>query len=255
VSEVVLVERRDPVALVRLNSPTKRNVLSTALYTALGNALEEIFAEPAVRALVITGGAQFCAGGDLEGLDAPVLEMRRAMQTGHRIVRAITSASIPVLAAVEGTAYGAGFSIAMACDFVLADANTRFCAPFGRLGLAPDYGLLWTLPQRIGIGRTREIVMLCEPLSGTDAHTWGAVDRLCVPGTVLESALALATRLVSSAPATLATTKAVLSRQPQSLDALLAWEADTQALLLQSQDFREGVSAFLEKRAPRFMGC
>ncbi len=251
---VVLVEHRDAIAIIPLNLPKKRNALSSELYPELLRVLDELIGDSSNQVLILTGGRHFCAGGDLEGLDAPALEMRRAMQAGQQLIRRIVVGRVPVVAAVEGNAYGAGFSLAMACDFVVADENTRFCAAFGRVGLTPDYGLLWTLPQRIGLAHTRELVMLCEPISGSTAHAWGAVDRLCEPGKVLETAIQLATRLATQSPGTIATAKSVLARFPLQLDALLAWEADTQALLMQSEDFTEGLRAFAEKRAPVFKG-
>jgi 2-(1,2-epoxy-1,2-dihydrophenyl)acetyl-CoA isomerase len=255
VAEAVLIERLGSVAVVRMNLPAKRNALGPVLVPALAAALTTLQDEPGLRALVLSGGAHFCAGGDLSALDDPPLAMRQSMQLGHRIIRALTGGALPVVAAVEGTAYGAGFSMALACDFVVADANTRFCAAFGRVGLVPDYGLLWTLPQRVGLGLAREILMFCEPIDGTRARELGLVDRLCDAGAVQATALALAQRLALAPPATIATTKAALARLPLTLDTMLAWEADTQSLLARTADFGEGVKAFAEKRSPRFEGA
>ena len=252
--ELVSIARRGAVAIVTLNLPNKRNALGNELCTLLAQQLTAIQDDRSLRALVLSGGPQFCAGGDLDGMKNSALEMRRAMQVSHRIIQALTGGALPAVAAVEGKAYGAGFSLALACDFVIADANTSFCAAFGRVSLVPDFGLLWTLPQRVGIGRAREILMLCEPISGTQAHQCGLVDRLCDTGTVLDTAIGFAERLALQSPASIATTKAVLARLPLNLDTLLAWEADTQSLLLQSEDFQEGVRAFREKRSPRFSG-
>ncbi|WP_428266084.1 enoyl-CoA hydratase/isomerase family protein [Haliangium sp.] len=253
-SDTVLVERHEGVALLTMALPHKRNALSKELYPVLADRLQELEHDPEVRVIVLSGGSHFCAGGDLSALDLPLLEMRREMHLGHRVIRSLIGGEVPVIAAVQGTAYGAGFSLAMGCDFVVADPATTFCAAFGRVGLTPDYGLLWTLPQRVGMGATREIVMFCEPIRGERAHQLGLVDRLCAPGEVQETAMGLARRLAQAPPATLATTKRVLARLPMSLDTMLAWEADTQSLLVRTDDFAEGVRAFMEKREPRFSG-
>jgi 2-(1,2-epoxy-1,2-dihydrophenyl)acetyl-CoA isomerase len=254
VSDTLIIERRDALAIITLNLPEKRNALGPALSQQLSRVLLELQDEPDIRALVLSGGRHFCAGGDLAGIDSPALAMQSAMQIGQRTVRALTGGRLPSVAAVEGSAFGAGFSLALACDFVVADENTTFCAAFGRVGLTPDYGLLCSLPQREGVGLAREILMFCEPIRGVQARELRLVDRLAEPGKVLDTAIELAQRLAAASPGTIATTKSVLSRLPLSLDTMLAWEADTQSLLLRSEDFAEGVRAFSEKREPRFQG-
>lgn len=250
----VLIERRGTIAIVTLNVPNKRNAIGKALYSELPRILNELQDDPGVNALVLSGGKQFCAGGDLSTLDEPPLQMRAGMAMGHRAVRTLVGGNLPVVAAVEGNAFGAGFSLAMACDFVVGDENSRFCAAFGRVGLCPDYGLLWSLPQRVGMGRTKEILMLCDVIDGRTALAEGLLDRLSETGKVLDTAIALAERLAAAPPASIRTTKAVLSRLPLNLDTMLAWEADTQALLVRTEDFAEGVRAFQEKRTPHFNG-
>jgi 2-(1,2-epoxy-1,2-dihydrophenyl)acetyl-CoA isomerase len=251
-TETVLLERRDSVAIVTMNVPQKRNALGAELVEPLAKLLAELQDDKSVRALVLHGGKHFCAGGDLGSLDLPALVMREYMHLSHRIVRNLIGGRLPAVAAVEGNAFGAGFSVALACDFVVADSGSAFCAAFGRLGLVPDLGLLWSLPQRVGIGKAREIMMFCEPITGVNAQALGLVDRLVDAGAVLENAISLATRLAAAPPGTISTTKAALARFPQSADELLAWEADTQ--LVQSEDVREGIAAFREKRLPQFKG-
>ncbi|MGY2488445.1 enoyl-CoA hydratase/isomerase family protein [Cupriavidus sp. CP313] len=252
--DVLVITRTGSVAQITMNLPQKRNALTVPLYTGLAETLARLQEDVSVRAVVLYGGRHFCAGGDLGGLGMSSLEMRRAMIHGHRIVRALAGSPWPVIAAVEGNAYGAGFSLALACDFVVADENSAFCAAFGRVGLTPDYGLMWTLPQRVGVGVAREILMLCEPIDGNKARQLGLVDRFCPQGAVLDTAMELAGRLAAAAPGTVATTKAALARFPMQLDTMLAWEADTQSVLVRSDDFAEGVSAFMEKRVPHFRG-
>jgi len=254
VNQALQIERIGNIAQITMNLPKTRNALASPLYTGLAAELARLQDDTDVRAIVLTGGRHFCVGGDLGGLEVSPLEIRREMAHGHRIIRLLAGGPWPVIAAVEGNAYGAGFSLALACDFVVADEETSFCAAFGRVGLAPDYGLMWSLPQRVGTGMAREILMLCEPLAGARARELGLVDRLVTNGTVLEEALKLAARLALAPPGAMAATKAALARLPMPLDPLLAWEADTQALLVNSEDFAEGVRAFREKRSPRFTG-
>jgi 2-(1,2-epoxy-1,2-dihydrophenyl)acetyl-CoA isomerase len=253
-TEAILIEHRNAVAIITMNCPGKRNALNAEFCNQLAQALRQLQDDLSIRALVLYGGSHFCVGGDLTDLNAPALTMRRSMQVGHEIIRALAGARLPVIAAVEGNAYGAGFSMALACDFVVADDASTFCAAFGRVGLQPDYGLLWSLTQRVGIGFAREIVMLCEPISGRRAKDCGLVDRLTEPGRVVETAMELAQRLAAAPPGTIETTKAVLSRLPLTLDTMLAWEADTQSLLLRTEDFAEGIAAFAAKRPPLFKG-
>jgi enoyl-CoA hydratase/carnithine racemase len=252
--EALVITRMGSVVQITMNLPQKRNALTVPLCTALADTLTRLQDDTSVRAIVLYGGRHFCAGGDLGGLDGSALEMRRAMARGHRIVRSLAGGPWSVVAAVEGNAYGAGFSMALACDFVVTDENSRFCAAFGRVGLTPDFGLMWTLPQRVGIGVAREIMMLCEPITGSEARQLGLVDRLCTQTPVLDTALELADRLAAAAPATISTIKAAMACFPMQLDTMLAWEADTQSLLVRSDDFSEGTKAFMEKRVPQFKG-
>ncbi len=253
-SDPVLVEHRGDVAIVTLNVPEKRNALGVALYRALSQTLTSLQDDASVRALVLYGGKHFCSGGDISSLGSAPLAMRSAMHVGHRAVRALIGGRMPAVAAVAGSAFGAGFSLAMACDFVIGDPSTTFCAAFGKVALTPDYGLMWTLPQRVGIGRARELMMLCRQVGAEEALSMHLIDRLVGSGETLEAALQLATELAAASPGAIATTKAVLSRAPLSLDTMLAWEADTQSLLARTQDLQEGIRAFAERRPPAFRG-
>jgi enoyl-CoA hydratase/carnithine racemase len=250
----VTVSHHDTVALVSLNLPEKRNSLVPELYRQLADELENLQDNEHVRVIVLSGGQHFCAGGPLDGLDTRSMAMRKDMRRGHRVIRAIVNGRVPVIAAVQGAAFGAGLSLAAACDFVVADADSRFGAVFGKVGVMPDWGALWSLPQRIGLPRTRQLVMFQQIIGGEEAARIGLVDFLAEPGQVLETAIQRAQQLASSAPGPLSATKTLLGRHPLSLETLLDWEADTQALLIGSEDFTEGRDAFFEKRAGVFRG-
>jgi 2-(1,2-epoxy-1,2-dihydrophenyl)acetyl-CoA isomerase len=252
--DALLIERRGGVAILTMNLPQRRNALAPALYQGLERHLRELQDDPSCRAIVLSGGKHFCAGGELDGLSDVALEMRANMRTGHRVLRAIVGGRIPVIAAVEGAAFGAGLSLAAACDFIVAESQSKFGAVFGKVGLMPDWGALWTLPQRMGLARARRMMMFAEVVGGVEAHAMGLADFLAEDGGVLAMAIARATQLADASPGSLAATKSFLARNPLGFDSLLDWEADAQALLIASSDFAEGCTAFAEKRPPVFTG-
>lgn len=252
-NDAVLLERQDALAILTLNLPHKRNALASELYCQLAEHLQNLQDDPSCRAIVLTGGRHFCAGGELDGLDTNPQVMRTQMRQGHRVIRQIISGRLPVIAAVQGAAFGAGLSLASACDFIVADAGSQFGAVYAHVGVMPDWGVLWSLPQRVGMARCRKMLMFSQILDGTQAYAIGLVDELVEPGHVLSRAVEMGEQLARSAPGPLAATKTLIARA-QGLDTLLDWEADTQALLIASQDFAEGRDAFFAKRTPQFKG-
>jgi enoyl-CoA hydratase/carnithine racemase len=252
-NNVVRLERHDSLAIVTLNLEEKRNALTPELYLQLAEHLQAVQDDPDCRAIVLTGGRSFCAGGELDGLDTNPLVMRANMRQGHRVIRLIVGGRLPVIAAVQGAAFGAGLSLACACDFVVTDAGSLFGAVYGKVGVMPDWGVLWSLPQRIGMQRCKKMLMFSEVLNGEQAHAIGLADELVEPDQVLLKALELGRQLAQAAPGPLAITKAMIARS-QNLETLLDWEADSQALLIASQDFVEGRDAFFAKRRPQFKG-
>lgn len=250
--DLVLTEvAADGVATVTLNLPTKRNALTLDLRDALVAALTGL--DETCRAVVLTGaGGAFSAGGDLSSMRAgDPLGARRRLEAAHRIARLLALGPRPVVAAVEGAAFGAGFSLALLADHVVADATAKFCAPFNRVGLMPDFGMLWSLPLRIGLGRARDLMLLGDVIEAEEAARIGLVDRLVAPGAALAEARSRAARLAGGAPVATALTKAALAR---GLEAVLAEELTGQVLLMSTADHEEGRAAFFEKRTPRFVG-
>lgn len=253
----VKVSTRSGVRILTLNAPERRNALSHAMRKSLLGHLIEAGEDPAVRAIVLTGaGNAFCAGGDVREMSASSdmgsFVARQKLAMAQDCARVLIEGAKPTIAAVEGTAFGAGLSFAAACDRVVAGRGASFCAVFGKLGLVPDCGLLWTLPHRIGATAARDMLLTCEVIDAERAHLLGLVNHITEDGTALEKAILEAERYANAAPLAVASIKGLLSRHPASLDESLKMELDAQAVLLQSQDHLEARAAFQAKRKPMF---
>ncbi len=239
--------------ILTLDYPARRNALAMPMRQAIVDAMERIEADPAIRAVVLTGaGGTFSAGGDISGMNVTSLaEGRERFRVTHRMVRLLIKASKPIIAAVEGYAVGAGLSVALCCDTIVASDQAQFAAGFGRVGLVADLGMPHTLPLRVGHGHARQILLYGERMGAQEAHRIGLIDHVVLPGTALDAALARARLFDTMAPLPIALTKQHLAK---GLDAALEWERDTQAALFTTADHAEGKAAFLEKRDPRFTG-
>ena len=245
--------RDGAVAILTLDYPARRNALAMPMREALIAALETLEADPAARAVVITGeGGTFSAGGDISGMkSADLLSGRERFRLTHKLVRLMIKSRLPIVAAVEGFCVGAGLSLAMCCDTVVAAETAQFAAGFGRIGLIADLGLLHTLPARIGQGRARQVFLYGERMDGAAAERAGIVDHLVPAGGAMDKALERARQFEAAAPIPLGLTKQFLAT---GLDAALDWEREMQSALFMTADHAEGRAAFLEKRSPTFTG-
>jgi enoyl-CoA hydratase/carnithine racemase len=251
---MMLQGRREGATMVlTLDQPARRNALAIAMRQSLAAAIERIEADASVRCVVITGaGGVFCAGGDLSGMDvADLAAGRERFRLTMRVVQGLVSLSRPVIAAVEGWAVGAGLALALCCDTIVSGSDARFMAGFGKVGLIADFGLLHTLPRRIGEGRARQMLIHGETIDAGRAEAIGLVDRVVPPGEALETAMTLAASLAGAAPLPIALTKSYLA---QGLAEALEWERNTQSALFLTADHAEGKAAFLGKRAAVFSG-
>ena len=244
-----------------LSAPQSRNAISLEMRQDLLEYLRSASSDSACRAIVLTGAdGNFCSGGQLKppagGANGPDPDRtRRNISVLHDIVRVLSAGSKPSLAAVEGYAYGAGLSLATACDLVIAAQDARFCASFAKIGLMADSGLLWSLPQRIGPARAREMMLSGRVVEADEAAQIGLASRLVPSGGARDAAIEAAGVFRTVAPLAVASMKRILAMGPGSLEEVLALEAEAQPQLTLSQDYDEGKRAFKERRQPEFRGA
>ena len=251
----IVLDVQDGYWHVQLSNAQRRNAIDVSMREELAGVLHEAGTDADCRVVVLSGvGGTFSAGGDLSTMTAEDAMVRRRMHGMADVIGRIVRCPKPVIAAVEGFAYGAGLSLAAACDHVVASRSARLCCPFTGVGLTADAGLHWSLPARVGAGRARTMIMFGEPVSAETAHAWGLVDTLTEDGDCLEQAFAQAAKLGWRAPLALAASKRVLADPAASLDTVLAAEASAQQALLGTGDFAEGRAAFFAKRPPHFDG-
>ncbi len=253
----VKVEFQGRVAVVTMDNAKTKNALSPEMIRDLGDRFEALMGDWNCGAIVLTGAnGAFCSGGDVSRMqrDRQVLDTRVYIGGMHRIVRAMVNGGKPVVAAVEGAAFGAGMSLATGCDFVVASQRSKFCAAFTKVGLAPDGGLYWTLPQRVGVGLAKKLIMLAPTLAAADAEKIGIVDEAVADGEALSRAINIATELAAAAPLSMAVVKAAYADGILTLEDAFRAERDHHPMLVRSADHLGAIDAFREKRLPEFSG-
>jgi enoyl-CoA hydratase len=257
--EPLLVAYEDDIVRLTLNRPDRLNAVSAPLYDALVRALENAGADARVRAIVLTGaGRAFCVGADLKAHAGPEptrRDRRRYVALAQRANRAVQTCAKPVVAAVNGHAIGAGLELALSADLVVVAREAKLRLPEIAIGTFVGGGLTYTLPQRVGMARAKEILLLGEFLTPDDALAYGLVNRVVPAADVADTAHDLAGRLARRAPIPMRRARQLLGRALRwPASRALRAEADALLACMETEDWREGVRAFEERRDPVFRG-
>jgi len=263
--QVLLINKEDGVGIITLNRPDKLNAFNEELSFSLQDALKDCEKDSAVKVIVITGaGRGFCSGQDLQAR----LESRTTTSGGsstslgdslrrryNPIILKIRTMEKPIIASVNGVAAGAGASLAFACDFRIASVNASFVQSFSKVGLVPDSGSTFLLPRLIGMTKAFELMLMAEKLSAEEALNLGLVNLVVDAEKLTEQTGDWAKRLAAGPTLAFALTKRAVNKAIfPDLEELLDYEANLQEIAGRSEDFAEGVKAFVEKRAPIYKG-
>ncbi|MEP7378444.1 MAG: enoyl-CoA hydratase-related protein [Chloroflexota bacterium] len=257
-ADTVLSSASDGVLTLILNRPDALNAFTVEMKEALLAAFKDAARDKEVRVVILTGaGRAFSAGQDLKERAGPdVNDLGTELRLRYNpIILAMRRLEKPIIGAINGVAAGAGISIAIACDILIASDKASFMEAFGRVGLVPDTGSSWFLPRLIGPHRAAEMMFMADSVDAATAAQIGLVNRVVPADELMDEVNALAARLAQSAPIALALTKRALNRAlTSSLEDALEFEAQLQSVAGRSADHKEGVAAFVEKRPARFRG-
>lgn len=259
-SDLMRFDVKNGVGVLRFTQLKRRNPYSIAFVGDLVAMLDVARSDDAVRAVVMTGGDHFCSGGDLVGFQAEIAKGARAtynmVDKVHSGGRAAYGFDKPLIAAVNGVAYGAGMSLALCADVIVAAEDARFCEVFSKVGGCPDTGSSWLLQQRVGAGVARLLILTGREISGETAHKMRVVEE-CVPADQTEAtAIALAAEMAANPMFGIESCKRVMRQAAESsFEEALEVECRAQTVLLCAHDFPEAMRAFSEKRKPEFRDC
>lgn len=255
-TNIVEVRYEANIAIMTLNNPRRMNAFGVAMRTAMYERLLEIEANDACRAIVLTGaGGHFCSGGDISEMrHRELLEARMRMDLPARIFRLLVDGPKPFICAVEGNALGCGVSLVAASDYAVAASDVKLSCAFIKVGLIPDFGGIWSIARRVGHRKAMEMCAFAETFDAARALEMQLINRICEPGQALAAALEAAARFAKNPPIAMALLRSALNTGTDTVDQAIATEINYQSTLQNTQDFAEGVRAFMEKRKPEFTG-
>jgi 2-(1,2-epoxy-1,2-dihydrophenyl)acetyl-CoA isomerase len=253
--DTIRYEVREQVATLTLDQPATRNALNPAMREEIAEVVQSIQRDRSIRALVITGAnGHFCSGGDLRNIATVGLDnqgWRERFHDLHDWLRDLIALDRPVIAAVDGAAYGAGFGLALAADFVIASTRARFCLSFMKIGLVPDFGTFYTLPRIVGPQRAKELMLSAREVGAEEALRLGIAMELHAPEQLMARAQAVAASFVQASPVAVSLVKRAVA-SGGDLVTQLEFEANAQALAMGTPMHREAVQDFLAKRPAKF---
>lgn len=253
--KTIEVDKRENYVLITLNRPEKLNALDLVMREELFETMQQAAKDDDIRAIVLTGkGRAFCAGGDLNTMGKfQPNQGRERMKNVHRLVKIIVGMDKPIIAAVNGHCSGAGMSLALACDLIVAAENAKFSQSFIKVGLIPDCGSLFFLPRLVGMARAKELMLLAPTIDANTALQMGIINKVVPSEQLLEETSNIAIKLASSPRIAVGICKSLLNKSLDTdLEKLLDYEAFAQDLCMMTEDFEEGIVAFKERRQPVF---
>lgn len=254
--KTIILEKDNSICRVFLNRPEALNSLDMVMRAELNDCLDVIANDTEIRAMVLTGkGRAFCAGSDITTLQQEFqpLAGRKRLKDLHAWLKKLINLEIPVIAAVNGAAVGAGFNLALACDIVIASEKAKFCQSFLKIGLVPDSAGLYVLPRIVGLAKAKELMFTAKMIDSSEAKNLGLVNQVLPEAELITAANSLAQELANGPTGAIGLTKRILNISLSSdLESILEFEACAQDVCFRTENFEEGKRAFFEKRKPIF---